>query len=102
MVLLGTYATVISAVKDFNFGVLIPTVIGVVLGLVLGARIIRWLLKKHRLIVFSAILGLCAGSIYAILPEGFGLNLHTGIGVITLAAGFALSFIIGKHTKVEE
>ncbi len=102
MVLLGTYATVISAIKDFNFAILIPTLIGVVLGLVLGARIIRWLLKKHRLIVFSAILGLCAGSIFAILPEGFGLNLHTAIGATTLAAGFALSFIIGKHTEVDE
>lgn len=102
MVLLGTYATVISAVKDFNFGILIPTVIGVVLGLVLGARLIRWLLKKHRLIVFSGILGLCAGSIFAILPEGFGLNIDTAIGIVSLAAGFALSFIIGKHTKVEE
>lgn len=102
MVLLGTYATVISSIKDFNFGVLIPTLIGVVLGLVLGARLIRWLLKKHRLMVFSGILGLCAGSLYAILPEGFGLNLHTAIGVVTLALGFALSFIVGKHTKTEE
>lgn len=102
MVLLGTYATVISAIKDFNFGVLIPTVIGVVLGLVLGARLIRWLLKKHRLMVFSAILGLCVGSLYAILPEGFGFNLHTLIGVAALALGFALSFIVGKHTKTEE
>lgn len=102
MVLLGTYATVISAIKDFNFGVLIPTLIGVVLGLVLGARLIRWLLKKHRLMVFSAILGLCAGSLYAILPEGFGLNLNTLIGLVTLALGFVLSFIVGKHTKTEE
>ncbi len=102
MVLLGTYATVISAIKDFNFAVLIPTLIGVVLGLVLGARLIRWLLKKHRLMVFSAILGLCVGSLYAILPEGFGFNLHTLIGIAALVLGFGLSFIVGKHTKTEE
>lgn len=102
MVLLGTYATVIGAVKDFNFGVLIPTAIGVVLGLVLGARLIRLLLKKHRLMVFSAILGLCAGSLYAILPEGFGLNIDTAAGAAVLALGFALSFIVGKRTKIEE
>lgn len=102
MVLLGTYATVISAIKDFNFAVLIPTAIGVILGLVLGARLIRLMLKKHRLMVFSLILGLCAGSLYAILPEGFGLNLSTAAGIVTLALGFALSFIVGKHTKIEE
>lgn len=101
MVLLGTYATVINAVKSFNFAVLIPAAVGIVLGLVLGARLIRWLLKNHRLIVFSGILGLCVGSLYAILPEGFGFNLHTAIGIASLALGFILSFIVGKHTKAE-
>ena len=102
MVLLGTYATVISAVKDFNFAVIIPTATGVILGLVFGAKLIRFLLKKHRLMVFSAILGLCAGSLYAILPPGFGLNFDTALGVITLIAGAAISLFIGKHTKTEE
>lgn len=102
MVLLGTYATVISAVKDFNFTIIIPTVVGVLLGLVFGAKLIRMLLKKYRLIVFSAILGMCAGSLYAILPEGFGLNIDTLIGVFALAAGGAISFLVGKNTKVEE
>ena len=102
MVLLGTYETVIGAVRDFDFAVLIPTAAGVIIGIVSGARLIRFLLKKHRLMVFSAILGLCAGSLYAIFPDGFGFNLDTLFGVIALAAGAAISFIVGKHTKTEE
>ena len=102
MVLLGTYSTVISAVKDFNFAVLIPTAIGVIFGLVFGAKLIRFLLKKFRLMVFSAIFGLCAGSLYAILPGGFGLNFDTAFGVIAFIAGAAVSVIVGKNTKTEE
>lgn len=102
MVLLGTYATVISAVKDFNFAILLPAAGGILLGLVFGAKLIRVLLKKHRLIVFSAILGLCAGSLYAILPEGFGFNIDTAIGVAAMLSGGALSFFIGKNTETEE
>ncbi len=102
MVLLGTYATVISAVKDFNFAVLIPVAIGVVIGLVFGAKLIRFLLKKYRLMVFSAILGLCFGSLYAILPEGFGLNIETGIGFIALIFGAGISLLVGKFTPSEE
>ena len=102
MVLLGTYATVINAVKDFNFAVLIPAVIGVLIGLIFGAKLIRMLLKKHRLMVFSAILGMCAGSLYAILPEGFGLNLDTFIGAFVLVIGAAVSFFVGKNTEAEE
>ncbi|MCM1054205.1 MAG: DUF368 domain-containing protein [Bacteroides sp.] len=102
MVLLGTYSTVISAIKDFDLAVLIPTGIGVVMGLILGARLIRLLLKKARLMVFSAILGMCAGSLYAILPEGFGLNIDTLIGAFALIVGGVISFIVGKNTKTEE
>lgn len=102
MVLLGTYSTVISAVKDFNFVILIPAAIGIILGLVFGAKLIRFLLKKCRLMVFSAILGLCVGSLYAIFPEGFGFNIDTLIGLFAFALGGFISFIIGKNTEAEE
>ena len=102
MVLFGTYQPVIASIKALDLAILIPTAIGVVAGLVLGARLISFLMKRFRLIVFSAILGLVVGSLYAIFPPGFGLNLDTLIGVFTLAAGFAIAFIVGKNTKTED
>lgn len=104
MVLLGTYETVIASIHihSLNFAVIIPTAIGVICGLVLGARLITFLLKKFRLMVFSAILGLVVGSLYAIFPAGFGLNSDTLIGAAALIVGFYIAFIVGKHTKVEE
>ncbi|MBR5088331.1 MAG: DUF368 domain-containing protein [Ruminiclostridium sp.] len=102
MVLFGTYASVIGAIKSLDFAILIPTAIGVLGGLVLGARLITFLLKKHRLMVFSAILGLVAGSLYAIFPPGFGLNSDTFIGAAVLILGFFVSYTVGKHTKIEE
>lgn len=102
MVLLGTYASVIAAIKGLEFEILIPTAIGVLGGLILGARLITFLLKKFRLMVFSAILGLVVGSLYAIYPAGAGLNADTFIGIAVMILGFFISFIVGKHTKVEE
>lgn len=102
MVLLGTYASVIAAIKGLEFAILIPTAIGVLGGLILGARLITFLLKKFRLMVFSAILGLVVGSLYAIYPAGAGLNADTFIGIAVMILGFFISFIVGKHTKVEE
>ena len=103
MMLFGTYEVVISSIHihSLNFAVIIPTAIGVIAGLVLGARLITFLMKKFRLWVFAAILGLVAGSLYAILPAGFGLNIDTLIGVAALALGFMIAFIVGKHTEVE-
>lgn len=104
MVLIGTYETVIASIHlhSLNFAVIIPTAIGVLAGLVLGARLITFLLKKFRLMVFSAILGLVIGSLYAIFPAGFGLNSDTMIGGAALILGAAIAYIVGKHTAVTE
>ena len=102
MVLFGTYGTVIGAIKNLDLMILLPTAVGVIAGIILGARLISFLLKKYRLMVFSAILGLVIGSIYAILPSGFGVNTDTLLGALALAAGFVISFIVGKYTKIEK
>lgn len=102
MLTLGVYTTVIGAVKDLDFAIIIPCAIGAVIGLVVGARLITWLMKKYSLMTYSAILGLVAGSIYVILPAGFGLNIATLVGFICLAVGAFIAYIVGKNTKVGE
>ncbi len=102
MVTLGVYSTVIAAVKDLDFAIIIPCAIGAIIGLVAGARLITWLMKKYSLMVYSAILGLVAGSIYVILPAGFGLNLATLVGFVCLAVGAVIAFFVGKNTEVGE
>lgn len=102
MMMLGVYSTIIAAVKDLDFAIIIPCAIGAIIGLVVGARLITFLMKKYSLIVYSAILGLVAGSLYVIFPVGFGLNLATLTGFVCLAIGAVVAFIVGKNTKVGE
>lgn len=102
MLILGVYTTVIGAVKDLDLAIIIPCAIGALIGIVAGARLITWLMKKYSLMTYSAILGLVAGSIYVILPAGFGLNIATVVGFICLAAGAFAAYIVGKKTKVGE
>ncbi len=96
MMLLGLYTTIIGAVKSLDIVILIPAAIGIVAGLVFGAKLISWLLKKYSLMVYSVIMGFVIGSVYAILPDGFGLNGATGIGVLCLLVGGAMSVAVGK------
>ncbi len=102
MMTLGVYSTIIGAVKDLDFAIILPCAIGAVIGLVAGARLITWLMKKYSLMVYSAILGLVAGSLYVIFPVGFGLNLATLTGAVCLAIGAFAAVIVGKNTKVGE
>lgn len=98
MMLLGVYETIISAiqVKNLNFYVIIPVAVGVIIGIIAGAKAISILIKKFKLMVYSAIMGLVVGSVYAILPDGFGFNLQTGYGFVCLLFGVLTSVLVQK------
>ncbi len=111
LILLGAYATVLSAVSGLssifsNFQLtqellnrlmIIGSLgIGVVLGILVFAKIMSWALKHYFVNTMFIILGLIVGSIYQIFP-GFEISLN-GLGaVITLAAGFFISLKFGKE-----
>ena len=68
MLLIGFYGTIIAAVAELNFLVLIPFGIGCVVGLFTVAKLIKWLLKRFPRQTYSAILGFVLGSILCIFP----------------------------------
>lgn len=102
MMLLGVYETIINSIKTLNLFVLIPFAIGAVIGIIGGAKLISTLIKKQKLMVYSAILGLVVGSVYAILPDGFGMNLQTGYGFVCLLFGVLAAVLIDKLGKLGE
>lgn len=102
MMLLGVYSTVISALKDFNLMIIIPCAIGALLGIMFGARLMSTLLKKYSLMVYSLIMGLVVGSVYAILPSGFGFNLATGYGFAALFIGVLTSLLIDRFGNMSD
>ena len=67
---IGTYATVIGSVSDFNIPLMITTVSGILLGLFFGAFLVRTLMKKVPTQTYGSILGLVIGSIFTVFPLG--------------------------------
>ncbi len=70
LLILGAYYTVIKAITDLNIPVLIPIGLGVLAGFILSARLISFLMEKFPKITYAFILGLVAGSIRHMLPDG--------------------------------
>ena len=101
MMLLGVYETIIGAIKDMNFFVIIPFAIGAVIGIIGGAKLISMLIRKNKLMVYSALMGLVIGSVYAILPDGFGFNLQTGYGFACALLGVLAALLVEKLGKTE-
>ena len=97
MVLLGVYTSVLTAISSMNIPVLIPVPIGVLAGILLGAKVINLCLRRYEQQTYFAILGLIAGSILPIcLNAGYTPGFQTVLSVITLVAGTAIAFWMGK------
>lgn len=88
MLLLGAYPTVLAAISRFDFAVLIPAGCGIVLGVLLGSRLVSLLLEKIPSITYFGIMGLILGSLLGIYP-GFVFN-GEGIVSILLMIGAAM------------
>ena len=120
MLVLGYYYSVMTHLKSFvvclltlNFAkmgphllVLIPFGIGIILGLLIVSKVIRWLLDKHPTPTYYGILALMLASPYAIFLKAkcfgpaFGASLaqwwFIPVAVLSLAIGFVTSFYMSK------
>lgn len=100
LLLLGGYQMVISAVNDlFQLNSLLILGfggVGVLLGLLLGAKAISWLLARYRQATYCCILGLICGSLYAVFPAGFQWNAQGIAGIFVMVIGGILPTLMER------
>ena len=68
LMLFGVYHSLLTAVSELNMAVLIPTMIGMCIGILFCAKILDILLHSHKQAVYYGILGCVIGSIPNIWP----------------------------------
>ena len=93
----GLYRTVVQAVSELNFPLILPVALGTVAGLLAGAALVRYLLAKAPRETYGAVLGLVAGSLIVLYPGGFGSGIAIMFSVVCLLAGCAVSFMFGRQ-----
>ncbi len=99
LMLLGFYKPILNTVSSItnlellsnNMSILIPFGIGVLIGIILIAKLIEFLLKKYEIITYYAILGFIISSILVLIIGVF----DNKFGVIELIIGLVL-FIVGN------
>ena len=116
LMLLGYYKPVVNAVstlKDgllsMNFSVmgqpllmLLPFVVGVVLGIFGVAKLIEWLMARYPTATYCGVLGLVLASPISLLiqTDMSGVTFATVlISVATLAIGFAAAYLLARGSK---
>lgn len=97
LLVLGAYQTVLQAVADFNIPLLFPVGLGVGAGLVLGARLIAWLLERFPAPMYGFILGLVASSAVYLYPRTCQPLAMRAVSAALLLIGYsAVSFFSKK------
>ena len=102
---LGYYEPLINILKDltnfsnlgYNLIILIPFGIGVLIGIILIAKLIEYLFKKHEVKTYYAIIGFVISSVISIILQNFimgGIIKLTYISFIVGTLLFALGYII--------
>ncbi len=108
MLILGVYPIVITSIPALlnpettvhAFFLLLPNGIGVLIGLICGAKLIAWLLKKFPNHTYAMIFGLICGSFFALFPgvNSFDGALMAVASFVCLALGAALSYFTSRFT----
>lgn len=93
LIYFGLYDKMATGIKDFDFAVIIPLIIGFVVCVLLFAKVAAYLFKKHYAGMYHFILGMVVGSSLAIFPTvvfpAFSAN---QLAIAGLSFGGALAF----------
>ncbi|MEO9894435.1 DUF368 domain-containing protein [Aurantibacter sp.] len=68
LVLLGSYKTVLDAVDDRDFKIIIAVGLGVVFGLLSFAKVLKWMFNNYKNITLAVLSGFILGSLNKIWP----------------------------------
>lgn len=68
LILLGSYKTVLSAVDERDFKIVITVGLGVIFGMLTFARILKWMFNNYKDITLAILTGFILGSLNKIWP----------------------------------
>ena len=98
---LGLYEPFVAGIGDFDFGVLIPGGIGALATVILFAKAVDMLFKKHYSVAFHAIVGVVIAATVMIIPlKSFTVSVGSCItNVACLVVGIAAALLLDKFNQ---
>ena len=100
LIYLGLYQPMASGIRQLDFSVIIPLTLGLVLIILLLAKLIAWLFKKAYPFMYHFILGIVLGSTTAIIPggvTGWTIAVCAALFILGAAGSFALAKLDEKY-----
>lgn len=96
LMLLGVYSLYLSSVSTLYLPVLIPMLIGVILGSLLFMKIIKYLLDKFYIQTMFLIIGFTLGSVFILFPEIVSLK-ESVIFIVCILFGYYIMKLVNNY-----
>lgn len=104
LIYVDLYQPMANGIRNLNLAVIIPLTLGLILCVLLFARLISWLFKKYYALMYHFILGMVVGSTIAIIPEGvrgWVIAVSALLFVVGAIISFALAKLDEKYSREE-
>lgn len=98
LLLFGTYGAIMESIATFNLVLIGSAGLGILLGGVLGIKVIKKMLRFHPQALYFAILGLMVGSMIIIWP-GFTMNIQGIIAIIGFIAFTLIAYFMSRDSE---
>lgn len=96
LLVIGVYPTVIGAVSQLRLDVLVVTGVGIVAGIVVMSKIIRYFLDRFGLYTFAIIIGSVIGSIVVVFPGWPATMPLLLLSMLTFVIGLLVAYFLGR------
>ncbi|MFD1019284.1 DUF368 domain-containing protein [Thalassobacillus hwangdonensis] len=96
LLIIGVYTTVTHGIEEFKFDVIAVVGIGIILGIILMSKVVRFFLENYTTGTFAVIIGLVVGSVFVIFPgwpDSVGLMIA---GILCFAGGLLAAYLLGR------
>ena len=95
LIYMGLYQPMVAGLRVLDLNVAVPLALGLILIVLVLAKLIAWLFKKFYALMYHLILGVVVGSTLAIIPEGVA-GLDIVFSVVLFILGALASFGLAK------
>lgn len=97
LMIVGAYNTAITAVLELNLPIIIVIATGIIVGILLTSKFVKYMLEYHLKVTYSFMIGLIAGSLTVLYP-GFSTNpIQIFISLLALFAGVLFVIVVSKR-----
>jgi putative membrane protein len=102
LIYLGLYQPMAAGLRVLDLGVAVPLALGLILIVLILAKLIAWLFKKFYAFMYHFILGVVVGSTLAIIPDGvvgWDIALSAVLFILGALASFGLAKLDEKYER---